>query len=154
MLVLVFKMRWWVYQHTIQSSLFLATRIDYKRSSHFQQSLLSIFQPSSLNQLANWWISSNGNDRCWTFFHRERVTNGRENRRAGYFQANKSLTTKGRGFPTALLMQRETARRRKKRVRLGRIHALLEYNPCAEGSRGPPLYYLRSPPPFMCTRAL
>lgn len=52
---------------------------------------------------------------------------------------------------TTLLMQRETAQWRK-RVRLGRIHALLEYNPCAEGSRGLPLYYLRSPP-LLCVRA-
>lgn len=36
--------------------------------------------------------------------------------------------------------------------RLDQIHALLEYNPCAEGSRGPPLYYLRSPP-LLCVRA-
>lgn len=65
-----------------------------------------------------------------------------------------------------LLMQRKTGRggrrtartRAKGRVRkkeregerLDQIHALLEYNPCAEGSRAP-LYYLRSS--LLCTQS-
>lgn len=62
--------------------------------------------------------------------------------------ANKSLQRRVEGFHDVTYA---TAQWRK-RVRLGRIHALLEYNPCAEGSRGPPLYYLRSPP-LLCVRA-